>query len=260
MSLINEALKRAQRQRGDTVPPLPPAAGAPPPSPVPPTAPVPFARSLSQPRRPRASARGLVLPAAGAGLLLVAGLVIWVFFWPVVPVPPAIPGHPSQPVAQTAPAAPVNPSPAAETKAAPAADLTTVALAPPATTFAPAAPIAPVENQPAPPTPPPVLAVPVAPVLVAPSAPPASVIVNPVAPPIASTPMADPRVNAFLDALHVTAILPSATSPKVIMNGQIYRLNDVVDRPTGLRITKITGNSLAFRDAAGFEYTHEPHP
>jgi hypothetical protein len=67
-------------------------------------------------------------------------------------------------------------------------------------------------------------------------------------------------VNAFLDTLRVTAILPSPTAPKVLMNGEVYKLNDLVDRATGLRIIKITSALLTFRDSAGFEYTHEPHP
>jgi hypothetical protein len=66
-------------------------------------------------------------------------------------------------------------------------------------------------------------------------------------------------VTALLDSLHVTAILPSASAPKVLMNGQVYRINDLVDRATGLRITNITSSSLTFKDATGFEYTYEPH-
>jgi hypothetical protein len=110
-----------------------------------------------------------------------------------------------------------------------------------------------VAEVPPPPAPlPPVTAAP-------PKIPPVKVVV-PVAPPPPATPAPDPRVNAFLDALRVTAILPSLTAPKVLMNGEVYKLNDLVDRPTGLRITKITSDNLTFKDAAGFEYTHEPHP
>jgi hypothetical protein len=85
-------------------------------------------------------------------------------------------------------------------------------------------------------------------------------IIVPNAPPSPATPAPDPRVTAFLDTLRVTAILPSSTAPKVLMNGEVYKLNDLVDRATGLRIIKITNNNLTFKDPSGFEYTHEPHP
>jgi len=97
-----------------------------------------------------------------------------------------------------------------------------------------------------------------APVIVPRGAP--GAVIVPAAPPPPATPAPDPRVTAFLEALRVTAILPSLTAPKVLMNGEVYKLNDLVDRATGLRITKITSDNLTFKDAAGFEYTHEPHP
>jgi hypothetical protein len=100
----------------------------------------------------------------------------------------------------------------------------------------------------------------VAPAATAPPGFPAVAVIVPTAPPPPATPAPDPRVTAFLDTLRVTAILPSPTAPKVIMNGEVYRLNDLVDRATGLRIINITSSILTFKDHTGFEYTHETKP
>lgn len=58
----------------------------------------------------------------------------------------------------------------------------------------------------------------------------------------------------FLEKLRVSGIRASDTDPKVIMNDRVYRLNDIVDRTTQLRLTRIEASTLTFVDASGFEY------
>ncbi|MCS6275422.1 MAG: hypothetical protein H2169_13910 [Opitutus sp.] len=44
------------------------------------------------------------------------------------------------------------------------------------------------------------------------------------------------------------------TDPKVVLNGQVFRINDVVDRGLKVRLLKIEAARLVFGDANGFEY------
>ncbi|HEY9250356.1 MAG TPA: hypothetical protein VIO38_14550, partial [Rariglobus sp.] len=67
-------------------------------------------------------------------------------------------------------------------------------------------------------------------------------------------PTANPRVYEFLETLHVAGIRVSDTDPKVIMNDRVFRLNDLVDRATQLRLLRVDSSSLIFIDAGGFEY------
>jgi hypothetical protein len=54
--------------------------------------------------------------------------------------------------------------------------------------------------------------------------------------------------------LRVAGIRVSPTDPKVIMNDRVFRLNDLVDRTTQLRLVKVEASTLTFVDASGFEY------
>jgi hypothetical protein len=52
----------------------------------------------------------------------------------------------------------------------------------------------------------------------------------------------------------VTGIRTSETGSKVLMNDKVYRANDIVNRALGLRLVKITADSLTFADASGATY------
>jgi hypothetical protein len=41
------------------------------------------------------------------------------------------------------------------------------------------------------------------------------------------------------------------------MNDRVYRLNDFVDRALGVRLTKVTRESLTFTDANGVTYVKD---
>lgn len=62
-------------------------------------------------------------------------------------------------------------------------------------------------------------------------------------------------MNAFLDRLHVTGIRSSGAESKVLMNDRVYRVNDVVDRALGLKLVKVSPDTLTFEDANGLTYT-----
>jgi len=83
---------------------------------------------------------------------------------------------------------------------------------------------------------------------------PAVVHPEPVKPAIPRVPTANPLVYEFLEKLRVAGIRASPTDPKVIMNDRVFRLNDIVDRITQLRLVRIDNDTLTFVDGSGFEY------
>ncbi len=225
MSLINEALKKAQRIRGDT-PGTAPAAGR-------------LIRSAEGPAsRPGRSKTPLL---AGGAILLVTVVGVAAYLLTGAPTPPKAETQktsPPPPVVAAIPA-PVPPSPPAPVLPAPAP---VVALPPISTHVTTPATAEPIPNKTAPAIPTPMVSLP-------------STDPTPAAPPPPAPNKPSPQVYALLDAMHVTGIRTSDTDPKVLMNDRVYKLNDLVDRPTGLRITRIASDHLTFTDGAGFEYT-----
>lgn len=213
MSLINEALKKAQRQRTeapvvvDTS--IPPSTGG-------------GSPRIAKRRQPM-PARTLVLLIGGVfAVILMCGVLGFVIF-------------------RTDPSTP----PAAKI------EIAVVSSLPPEPAPLPA--IAPL---------PPVVAVKLPPITPSDSTPPSSVEVSVVpekpkpAPPkpVVLAPVANPRVYEFLETLRVSGIRASETDPKVIMNDRVFRINDLVDRATQLRLTRVESSSLTFVDGTGFEY------
>jgi hypothetical protein len=243
MSLINDALKKAQRQRT-------PDAGvrhsAPDPAPSPPPAAQPYV--YVRPVRSSGIDPSLLkLGAIGGGAVIVilAGVLIWKSSGSNE-APKTPPAH-SQP-ATTAAAAP-----------------TGTAQSQPATTVP--APV-PVITAPAPATQPP------AQFTIrseAPASAPASVAANPpVATPPATvaTPAAgetpkisatkpDPRVLVAIDGFKILGVRIGAAGKesKVLMNDRVYRLGDYVLPEFGLKLTGVTSSTLTFEDSSGALYT-----
>jgi hypothetical protein len=67
-------------------------------------------------------------------------------------------------------------------------------------------------------------------------------------------PKADPRVQVFVDSVRVAGIRFSGDDSKVLMNDRVYRVNDVVDFPLNVRLQKVAPDSLTFVDANGVTY------
>ena len=222
MSLINEALKKAQRQRTEE-PATAPAPAAPSPAGGAPAAPI-------VKRRPPMPARTLVILLVGGGsLLFMGGVLAFLFLGDNASLPSRAPA----PVVSAHPVAPVPPPPAPALVIEPA-PVPVVEVKLPAIPYVTPAP----SPAPAPvPTPAPVVAQPEPAKLATPR-----------------VPTANPQVDEFLEKLRIAGIRVSATDPKVIMNDRVFRLNDIVDRVTQLRLVHIDTNTLTFVDGSGFEY------
>lgn len=235
MSLINEALKKAQRARVDD--PASADASSPPGS-------GPVAR------RGRArSTNTMVLIGAGAFVLVVLSVVVTVLLLnrsDSTPTPVAATA-PTTPPAATSATVTETPSPSvASTEIKPAVPPPIVAAPAPATEIKPAA---------TPTTP--------APAIAAASVPPSSLANAPaVADPSAAAPAAtttapsnakpDERIAAYIDSIRVTAT--RSAEGRVLMNDRVYRVNDIVERNLGVRLIKVAVDSLTFSDANGATY------
>lgn len=225
MSLINEALKKAQRQRsGDTLKEIPGVYETP----------------SGRMERRGSSSKGqtILLLAAGAVVLIVLSAVVAVF------------------VVNRSPEAPVKTTIIASTKSLPPVDLdapspTIVApvITPPPRAAEPT-PIEPLHTSPTE-----AESISVAPIATTATAS-EPVAATPVAiPPISRAPQADPKIWAFVDAVHVTGVRTSDKVGKVLMNDRVYRVNDYVDRTLGVKLAKIAEDQLTFVDENGFMYT-----
>ena len=268
MSLINEALKKAQRSRaGDASDVLPPMPGG-----------GPRVAKRAQPR----TSQQLVLVAAGGISLVVLSVVATVFLINRAPdAKPVIPAKSVAPAQTVAPVAAVPlivaPTAASNTPGQPTAVQTTLApVAAPVpadkpidkptrlpAVAEPKPPVASTPLRPATPQPDKVVAAQASPSAptqqaVAPSvvvAAPATSLAEQLATPTGTAvAKLDERVSLFVDAIRVAGIRSSGNESRVLMNDRVFRVNDIVDRTFGLRLTKVEANSLTFTDAGGAVY------
>lgn len=249
MSLINDALKKAQRLRTEQSP------GAPPP-------PMPGGTTPGH----RIAKRGQAMPAqtlililGGAAVLIVLSAVITVVWLNRSPEPvhkPAVAAtHPAAhpPSGEPSPVivAPVIAAPKPAPEPPP-----TAAATPPGETASQTASAN--ETVPAGPTTPPVTVPATAP---APTAQQLAEEIRakeipapPPAPPKPAPAKPNPQVQMFVDAVRVAGIRFSGSESKVLMNDRVYRVNDVVDRTLGVRLQQVTADTLTFVDANGITY------
>lgn len=245
MSLINEALKKAQKQRTGEAPPLAamPSIGGEAP------------QQISRRAKP-ASFNALLLRLGLGAAGLVAVLVAGVFLLRSQPAPdtPAAPKSAASspatkpqdtPVAASAKAgAPVTaaPPPAkapAVTKSSENIFVLPIA-SPPETTRA-AGTSTPPETKadsPKPEVPSPV------------AKPPAEAA----APPKPAGRL-EPRAIQYIENLKVAGIRISGNDSKVLMNDRVYRAGNTIEHEMGLKLVGITANSLTFEDEHGGKYT-----
>ena len=259
MSLINEALKKAQRlqsqQPGAAPEEIAPASGV-----------RPAVVRRGQPMGYEKMVLGLVaLVVVVVGTAVVTTLMMRDKGRPVaaaapspavaVPVQSPAPTSPAPIAAVAAPVpAPASPAPAAAGPAIatppPAAPPTSAPAQPPASAQTPSPTVTiPVASasapQPAATTPPPVSA----PVVEPPPG-------KPVTPaPLSATTRQNNKILALIDGFRVTGIRAASGDSKVLMNDRVYRLNDLVDYELGLRLTGVTTTVLTFTDENGVTYT-----
>lgn len=255
MSLINEALKKAQRQRNEEAElaaPMPGGGGRP------------------AKRGQRLSTQSLVLLATVGVALFVVCVVVSVIWInrpsPAKPLPVKPVAAKSAADASTAAPAPivvpliVSPKladPVVATSTTPAATTTPVVKlatvqATPADTTAPtmssarSAPVsdlatsARVDSSPA------------APRELAPSF--ARAVDPTTAAPAPTAGKFDERIQSLVDGFRVAGIRSSGTGSKVLLNEKVYKINDIVDRANGLRLTQVATDSLTFTTPDGITY------
>lgn len=275
MSLINEALKKAEQAR----------AGGLSETPAPPLAPVIAKRGRA------IGTRTLVVLGLLLAVLVVGGVALLLLPSGSAPAPggenvaktktPA--ETKSATVERSAIAQTTAPAPAS--KPAPSAKAATPSSAPTATGV-PAKNSSPADTPPAnatatppavaPPAQPPAAPVvsansAVAPVPVAPAAMPAPTAaspnpaaaavapVSPSPPATSTTPNAtlqpDERIALHLDRLRILGVRSPGPEARVLIGERVYRINDVVDRALGLRLQSVEPGKITFVDAAGVTYT-----
>jgi len=71
----------------------------------------------------------------------------------------------------------------------------------------------------------------------------------------APAPKLEPRAITYIESIRVMGIRASATDSKVLMNDRVYRVGDTVEHEMGLKIVGITANSLTFEDERGGRFT-----
>src|SRR5258708_6274891 len=245
MSLINDALKKAQKQRtGESTPlaAMPGVGGE-------------SAARIAKRAKPVGFNSQLIRLGLGAGAVLVFITGGWFVMHKRPAKKPeisAVSGQ--QSAAQTPPAAPTteNGEPRPE-PAVPKLEPSSGAGGP-ASTF-----VLPVVTPP-PPTPEPVVvkksetkSVPSSPATQRPDEP----AMAQRAPAQPALPLAklEPKAITYIENLHIAGIRASATDSKVLMNDRVYRVGDIVEHEMNLKLIGITANSLTFEDERGGRYT-----
>lgn len=225
MSLINEALKKAQRQRTLESAPLSCA-----PSGVAAAAVTTHVRAASHHRTLAPLWFGLGLLATGAGA---TALILHYGVTPATKAPVAS-DKPTVTTPTSGPALPVKATPPEPLAAVTLPPLTAPHSAPaspppaPTTVNGPETPADPVI----------ILAGPAAP-----SLPPAPAPLDPT-----------PRIRSFLAAARITGVRGREDQARVLMNEKVFRLNDTVEQDLGLRLSGVRAGVLVFTDALGHHY------
>lgn len=223
MSLINDALKKAQRQRT-------PDALARPSTPEPvPAAPQP--QVYVRPHRPSGPDPALIKLGAIGGAVVIVGLVA-VLVWKLATSDKASPASEQAVATQSQ-------SPAVTT---PSGNLPPVVSAtkPAEPTVQPQFTVRP-ENKPA----------------ALPTVTPATTAARPPATetPVVSAAKPDPRVLTAIDGFKVLGVRATGKESKVLMNDRVYRIGDYVVPEFGLKLTGVTPSTMTFEDSNGAIYT-----
>ena len=234
MSLINDALRKAQKQRTGEMPALSsmPAIGG------------ESAARIAKRTRPAGFYTLLIRLGAGVALLavvIIGGVVLLrKKSGPVESTTPPVQTTTAQTSAAVqTPVQTLTPQP----QAAAPQPATTTFVVPVVVTPTPTAAKSPAPTSQAE-APKPVAAATAAPVMAKP---------EPVKP--AVTGKLDPKAIQFIESLKVVGIRASTTDSKVLMNDRVYRIGNIVEHEMGIKLTGITSNSLTFEDEHGGSYT-----
>jgi len=61
-------------------------------------------------------------------------------------------------------------------------------------------------------------------------------------------------VQAYIDALHVTGARAAGSDSKALVDGHVFKLNDLLNKGFGLRLKRVDPDQLTFVDATGATY------
>jgi hypothetical protein len=214
MSLINDALKKAARQRAqeqaDLAPPMPGGGSG------------------------RGSRQGA--PVRAQTIVLIAGAAV-----ALAVVSAVITGMMLTGKAEPRPAAADRPAPAAPRPQAPT----------PIVVQVPAIPAVSVPRTALTPTPAPVAAA-----QPFPTPPPATLLaaVPAPSPTAAPPPNRSGQAQAFVENLHISGVRSAGAESKALVDGHVYRVNDVLERTLGIKLVKVDSDHLTFIDAGGETY------
>jgi hypothetical protein len=59
------------------------------------------------------------------------------------------------------------------------------------------------------------------------------------------------EMQAIVDAFHISGVRTAGAESKALVDGHIYKLNDIVDKKSGLRLVKVDVDHLTFTDRDG---------
>jgi hypothetical protein len=59
------------------------------------------------------------------------------------------------------------------------------------------------------------------------------------------------EMQAIVDGFHISGVRTAGTESKALVDGHIYKLNDIVDKKSGLRLVKVDVDHLTFTDKDG---------
>lgn len=222
MSLINDALKKAARQRAeeqaDVVAPMPGGA-----------------RRVPRQGAPMKTQTMILVGAAALALIVVSVVVTGIMMT----------NKPEgAPVAVAAPVA--SPAQTAAPRIVVQAPAVTVAVPQQAAPAAAPTPVPVVQAVPTP-TPSPL------PVVQAPAPAAASAPVAAAAPPAGSAASQSHTdlIQGVVDGYHISGVRLSGAGSKALVDGHVYKLNDIVDKSLGLKLVKVDEDHLTFVDKDG---------
>jgi hypothetical protein len=216
MSLINDALKKAARQRaeeqGEVIPPMPGGGH----------------RRPSRPGEPMRVQTIVLIGAAALALIVVSAVVTGIF----------VTGKPDVKVAAVIQSPTLAPTPAPQ-KVVVQGPLIAVPQALPASVPTPtSAPVAVVR-----------------PAVVAAVAPTAAPTPRPVATAPATAPQnRNELIQGIVDRYRVSGVRAAGADSKALVDGHVYKINEVIDRTIGLKLVKVEADHLTFVDAQGDTY------
>lgn len=216
MSLINDALKKAARQRaeeqGEVIPPMPGGGH----------------RRPARPGEPMRVQTIVLIGAAALALIVVSAVVTGIF----------VTGKPDVKVAAVIQSPTLAPTPAPQ-KVVVQGPLIAVPQALPASVPTPtSAPVAVVR-----------------PAVVAAVAPTAAPTPRPVATAPATAPQnRNELIQGIVDRYRVSGVRAAGADSKALVDGHVYKINEVIDRTIGLKLVKVEADHLTFVDAQGDTY------